>query len=631
MLYIKLLSIVLISLLCSYLVGYIYQLAISLILQHSKKINNNISFQSLFTHSTVGYLIIILLYSIIVANFKTINILLIPILLFYSIYIIPHTDFSSYKIGKTGFFYLLLFIIFFYTIEYFSIYDIDSIVPKNLFMDYLMSSRVSYLLNLGFENIQLVKNYYIENKFNEPYHYGELWGNALLYRIFNINPSICLLAITHTLLNTILFLGVLSIYERIYNLLKLKYFLCLLLFFFSTCFLSNILPKDFNLVFGNYDIDILINPKFSLTAIILIFTYLNYQVQKKFYVINLILFIPILNSISLVSIYMTVGIYYILHFLIFKPSKSVFIRNFIFVFINGLLFIVFYYVLTDHVPNNTSEINYREIIFRDIEIKRFIVPIILGLCSVFYAPSLLYCTYKNIVNRYPLQKFSDYDLFHFSILFSAIFCLTTFYYMVDARQLFQIPYIIYLYIVSIIVSIHYIKRKFLLVATIFFGITSMYYTLSKQSKINGNYSPIYRTYLYDLFKDTSIVFLSLKDDNDIKSLYQMNANLSYPGIYAVQTNPNALAIPFYNHELDSVKLLTVDSLYQKEVINRNFESFYRGKFNIKTDSQYINSFDIQYIFTSKSVVLPNNLYNKYRLLISDKSTGEKLYIKNTLN
>jgi hypothetical protein len=89
-------------------------------------------------------------------------------------------------------------------------------------------------------------------------------------------------------------------------------------------------------------------------------------------------------------------------------------------------------------------------------------------------------------------------------------------------------------------------------------------------------------------------------------------------------------VPYYNIELDSVKINSPDSVYKRELIDRNFESFYRKKFKITSDSQYINSFDIQYIFASKSVILPNNLDSKYSLVYTEKNTGEKLYKRNNL-
>lgn len=629
--YTKLLFIVIISIILFWVIGQIYHYCLSYALNYDRKNILSFTLDSIFTNLFIGYLVLIFIYSICITNFKTINLLLLPIFIFYSKIYFSSKVTPYQKEYKINFLYILLFIISFFSFQYFSTFDNNNIIPRDIFMDFHMSARISYFLNQGFENTLVSKNLFLNSLLYDPYHYGELWGNALLSKLFSINPSICIITITQPILITILFTGVLSVHERINKNISIKTVLYLIIITLSYCKLPNVLFTKYFSIFSNYDINIILNPKYALTAIIILFAFLRYLNNTKYYIINLLVLIPIINSVSLLSTYFTIGIFYLLYFLKNQSDKIEIIKNLIFVIINGSIFILFYYLLSSDGNNELSNnVNLIDIIFSKLTIKRLFVPLLIGLFSIFYSPTIFHFLFKEFKKIKNLRQLSDINLFNISIIISSIISLIIFYQMIDARQLFQLPFVVYLYISSIVIAIIFINNKPLLMMNLCYCLLSIYFIYIESRKLGGEYSLEYREYVNEIFKDNETTILSLKDDNDISNLYRMNANLSFPGSYAVQINPKIFYVPYYNIELDSVKINSPDSVYKRELIDRNFESFYRKKFKITSDSQYINSFDIQYIFASKSVILPNNLDSNYSLVYTEKNTGEKLYKRNNL-
>jgi len=165
-----------------------------------------------FVALITGVFVAVFIYSVISTNGATVNMLaLIP--LGYVFYKNPPAwthgklrlkEFFNYKINLISIPLLLFQILFF--IDFSGNY----LLPK----DTILYSETSYFLSMGHENTYGVLNdtYLAGATIRTPYHYFELWLNALLSSTFHIYHGQALLLISYPLLLACYFSGILSIF-----------------------------------------------------------------------------------------------------------------------------------------------------------------------------------------------------------------------------------------------------------------------------------------------------------------------------------------------------------------------------------------------------------------------------------
>jgi hypothetical protein len=157
---------------------------------------------------------------------------------------------------------------------------------------------------LGYENGLLEYNFfkYITPR---PYHYFELWVNAIMYKVFGLNSLVVYTVSLPMFFNTLLFIAFLAIVE-----LRKKITIGYILLAFTILLLSDVIiyiSEIFPLFKGW--MPLLESPKllpvflFLFTAIVL---FLYNQKQNAYYAL---IIIPVLNMISLVAIWGTTGLF----------------------------------------------------------------------------------------------------------------------------------------------------------------------------------------------------------------------------------------------------------------------------------------------------------------------------------
>ena len=208
--------------------------------------SKNIHYEVL-SNIVIGLLFTVITYSLIITNLKSVHISVIPLalgvlLLFpkqlkeqgnYKNFLFENYFNELVLLIKYTPVFLLLFFIQLYKWEYFS----NAVF---LGIDEPLYVTISEFLNmLGTENTRTFYNGLLENPINyvQPYHYTDLWFNALLFKVFTWLPPIYIYQFCFIpLLLFLLFLSYLMIAEltnkvRLYNIILAISFLFLVGFF----------------------------------------------------------------------------------------------------------------------------------------------------------------------------------------------------------------------------------------------------------------------------------------------------------------------------------------------------------------------------------------------------------------
>lgn len=205
----------------------------------------------IFVSLLTGVFAAVFVYSVFVTRGTTVNLLaLIP--LGYIFYKNPPAwtpeklrmkEFFNYKLNLISIPILLFQMLFF--IDFTGIY----LLPK----DTILYGETSYFLSMGHENTYGVLNdtYLAGATIRTPYHYFELWLNALLSATFHLNHGSALLLISYPLLLVCYFAGILSIFNHLNSAVNWKMILGAYLLLFAGPVYINILMGD--IVFPLYD------------------------------------------------------------------------------------------------------------------------------------------------------------------------------------------------------------------------------------------------------------------------------------------------------------------------------------------------------------------------------------------
>ncbi len=219
------------------------------------KVRNLNFYFSLFLTNLIGLIVLIFLYSVTQSNFKTINILLIPFFLLFSIHFRKYFVFRSpaYKVVLKEILFLTVIISCFFLYHLLFIIDFDSLALKSTFPDY--SCYASYSENLkinGFESILSEMSFVFPDSYDgtSPYHYSELWLNAFYSEIFRNSTLNSYYFTVIPLLLSVYFIGLYSIIKiKLVNVNKYYQILLAVLLLFITSIFD---PFHHQFFFKNY-------------------------------------------------------------------------------------------------------------------------------------------------------------------------------------------------------------------------------------------------------------------------------------------------------------------------------------------------------------------------------------------
>jgi hypothetical protein len=208
-----------------------------IIIKYILRISLPISAKRVFAGLLTGTFVCVLCYSIIQTSGNTSSMLFIPIIGFYFLYvkrkqpvsptvnIPPEKKVSVYIL----FGYSILVSLFLYVLFCYANLD-NSFRFRPVEGDDYSYGILAQYLNKGFENLEFSKNFWTDT-LHQPYHYFEIWLNALLYKIFRLNSVWTFSLIVPTILYIIMFWGLMSIVEQYKKLNLIAGGLCFILLF----------------------------------------------------------------------------------------------------------------------------------------------------------------------------------------------------------------------------------------------------------------------------------------------------------------------------------------------------------------------------------------------------------------
>jgi hypothetical protein len=197
-------------------------------------------FFRLFLELVSGLLFTVVLYSIIITKFLTVNdLFIIPFL--YHIFlagrrkiVVPNGRVFLNIFQNLHKDILTLFLIGlpFFLFETFLIYNQSGYkLPNN---DYFYYASLSDALNtFKRENVFLSLNEFFPDQYKclVPYHYFELWLNAIVCKAFHCSSLLSLLFIIYPILNVSVFIGLIAFWELYYKVNSYTYLIIFLMFF----------------------------------------------------------------------------------------------------------------------------------------------------------------------------------------------------------------------------------------------------------------------------------------------------------------------------------------------------------------------------------------------------------------
>jgi hypothetical protein len=487
--------------------------------------------------------------------------------------------------------------------------------PYAFDLDYY--AKLSQYLNLGYENGLLEYNFskYIAPY---PYHYFELWTNAIFYKMWGLNAVVCYMISMPMIFCTLIFIALLAILE-VRKKITPKY----ILLAFIGLLIVDIIPyisEIFPVIKGG--VDRLSWPKFLpfyfflFTAVVL---YIYRRKQEAYYVL---LSIPILNTISIFAVWGAIGI-----FLLIDTYKKHTINWKYWLPFLSVVFLYFIYVLQS--PSRAS--SYRESFHWGLLRLYITQPIVYLLLYIHFIVALFF------LNRKYIQIFIRKKSFLFFVVcFSAITAsILLRSYSGDASQfaMCSLPILMYVSIVVLFLSIIR-NREFTRREKIFLYCFCGISLLISFDIYKRDFSP-WRPVSYDY--EANILSQLPSDKNEYRIGFYIgeggafgNGGNYVSGVVDAVTIPDMLDYYYNNVYHYSINKGNQKAQYSDE--HTPFRDYYT---KMKSEFPYISSDEIrinfikenhiEYIRVYKSASPSDEFLSHLSLIAEDIMTGQRFY------
>ena len=303
-------------------------------------------FFRLFVTNIVGITAIVMLYSLLKSQGKTINTVLLPILFFF-LYSFKKTvqkpTFNFKEITKDCGWILLVFLLFFMYQSFFY-FDMVNGEIKTLYIDYYWYGSITDSLKLWGSETQFTEMSYFFIPFRNglmPYHYFELWFTAFFSYYFKISSLNSYYFITTTILSSVFLIGIMQLLSKVLKKIRFIVPIAIVFLFISGMhfrFLDHFEWFKYSFIFSDRSILTLAASK---SLIILIFVLLFYQLYKQAYLqpaYAILLAIPVLSFTFLPMIYGGILLFVVLNLI---TNRFKIKRNDLYLFLAVLLHLLF--------------------------------------------------------------------------------------------------------------------------------------------------------------------------------------------------------------------------------------------------------------------------------------------------
>jgi len=583
----------------------------------------------------IGQLFFTIIGAMIFTKGNTSLVLALPILFFLLYQIKTNTINISYnsnhfKFILIYFFISIIFITLWNHLKYYN-NDLNRYITANA--DFIFYAKVSdYIINTGIERNNL--NYLTEINYNIPYHYYDLWQNALLAKLFDINYLSALITLTYPLNYSLVYLGIFSLLEFLssYNKNKLNYnqlvlFFITLLTFFSTSFYHESMKK-FIIQIDIVSIDIFETGK--LFPIYISYFFIYYAILNRNEVLFFLSLIicGLLYPTTMPAFYV-ICLLVILFNVIFINRKDRIKGYAFFLFLSLVSYVLFYKFTGNNIKNDAFFSSILQINLGDL-IKMFIIPF----ATIFFVLVLYFPYLLLIKSKILFDKFYIKNSFYFMI---AILAISLTFWAVGNKaqnsvQLFYNPFTpvlhVFLYL-SILTVYLFADKKWIYITTLILlvnvSVNAHKIFFDKPSKNDKDFvlkvaKAVEQKNRIGAFIFSPEYYLN-NMNNFFSKVYFVYPPASFLSYFDTQYHPISLSI--FDTKYDSTskffqteKLLMENSEFYQFVETQKKNNQFKSILQSQVD--FIKKYNIQWLVTDKDARLPSEIEE----IVTEKFTSD---------
>jgi hypothetical protein len=526
--------------------------------------------------------------------------------------------------------------------------------PGASYFDKIYYSNISLMLGqTGQENRFLVQNMLSPAYHGmEPYHYFELWLNALFTVPFHTLNFVSLYLLTYPFLTILIVLGMVALVERITRISFLVWISCLAFLFVGGLYFHDIFVESPFLIGSGEAPMEFSGEKFSVHYSILLACMLFYVSGYIPLAITSILFLPVMSIGSMPGVVSGITVFLVISVIMKRITKMEFLR--LFGYLAGLLLFIAW-IYSHWGVTAMSPYMHKQLVdymdwagegFRSLKI--FLVELVYRIIRIPLITILLYAPFLGIAGLWFFQKIkndSSRSILYLSLLIYAgsLLAYGTFYKFFDASQFYSNNYT-FLHVVLMVGLIHYfftpssgrlylpVVRKSLLFGMILLLSVKAVYAFTAHRKYidpsNGSYSEKYLLDIQNMNqgkKERALVAaLQVEDSYDLDKSGVSCPYLVYmPQFYPCVTM-NDLKNPAWNTDPDearfqqeAVKHAAFFQFVEAQKRNHRFVSFEQSQVD------FLDHFHFQYLVIAKGVALGEPLKSRIGKCLTDEVSGER--------
>ena len=595
----------------------------------------------------VGFLVSITGYSLIITKFNTINIFL---LFLFSVYVFVSlknstnnkeiTKKEDVKYFTNQFLVIFILSIVFFLINLFTLISLKDLNFKGYFWDTYFYSRVSQYLNLGIENVLLENNYLLtDNKPLTLYHFAELWFAALIAKVFSIPTFPSYILIVFTYLQVLIFFGILNIFKHFKKIKLIDYIIIVALmhqfFIFKVVFVflyEKTQIDFFNTFYHGLGVGLSMYqwylPKGLIVFIPLLMIIDQLNKNNHLNVVFLTLVLAIINPVIGIAF----SISYALLLIIKLRKKSVLFLLIYTTF--GLLYISFFALKIQHHLDNESE---QLILNSSYSLDQLILfSKILFSCLISLSLFIFLVGFKKFVSF-----LKNIKAFIFISLISSLIGLIINLLLIDydSKQFWTYTLVpsltlilIVFYIQAWINSKAIVKYGLFIFLFIIFAI-GLNEKLKHKNKIVTKYGVEYQNIVLNNIPKTGTFFSgSLFNDSYYNNIHSTKSIYRTLGEFINFYRDNHVSFTLTDYKAKYT--LQTLGVFQKSATIRYNNDAYFNNLTLKDTKKSIGNHQLQFIlknnikflFTQSDVKLEPEIKNHFKLIASDKLSGERFYI-----
>jgi hypothetical protein len=488
--------------------------------------------------------------------------------------------------------------------------------PYSFDLDYY--AKLSQYLNLGYENGLLEYNFF-KSIAPIPYHYFELWTNAIFYKIYGLNAVVFYMTSMPMIFCTLIFTALIAILEIRKKITPLYILLAFIGLLFADVipYISEIFPL---IIKGG--VTQLSYPKFLPVYLFLFASVVLYMYRQKQEAYYVLLSIPLLNIIPIFAVWGSVGV-----FLLIDVYKKRAVNWKYWVPFLSVVLLYFIYVL----QSSSRASSYRESFHWGLLRLYITQPIVYLLLYVHFIVALF------LLNRKYIQAFIRKKVFLFAVVcFSALTAsIVMRSYSGDASQfaMCSLPILMYVFVVV----------SFLLI------VTGTKFTRAKKCFLFG-LCGISLLISFDAYKRDLIPWHHVYYDYEAKILSRLpsdkkeyrigfyidecgafgNGGNYVSGVVDGVTIPDMLDYYYNNVYHYSVNKGNKEVQYADEHTPfRDYHAKIKAESPDITDDEirisFIRENQIEYIRVFKTVSLSDEFLSHLSLLAEDTASGQRFY------